>query len=128
MLWSWMYFATSSVLPVWPSSWGYWAFSCSLSATARLNRWGLSWISITPGSQYIISRSMLLMEMSPTPFRNSGSQKMPFTPVPCLSLRHQVSLYTCSYSACSSSTGRILESTLAVCSSSAARGSTLGSG
>ena len=28
--------------------------------------------------------------------RASGSQNTPLTPVPCLSLRHQVSLYTCS--------------------------------
>ena len=53
-------------------------------------------MSSTPGSQYSISRSMLRMAMSPSPSRSAGSQKIPFTPVPCLSLRHQVSLYTLS--------------------------------
>ena len=35
---------------------------------------------------------MLLMLISPSPPRAAGSQNTPFTPVPVLSLRHQVSL------------------------------------
>ena len=86
------YFATSSVLPVWPSSWGHLAFNWSLSSSLRLNRFADSCTSITPGSQYSIRMSMLWMVMSPRPLRFAGSQNTPFTPVPCLSLRHQVSL------------------------------------
>ena len=41
-------------------------------------------------------RFMGRMAISPTPPRCSESQNTPLTPVPCLSLRHQVSLYTCS--------------------------------
>ena len=92
MLSSWMYLEVVRLPPVCPSSWGHWAASWSLFASARLNRFGLSWMSVTPGSQYNIKRSMLLMAMSPTPPRSAGSQKTPLTPVPCLSLRHQVSL------------------------------------
>ena len=36
------------------------------------------------------------MAMSPTPLRAVESQKIPFTPVPCLSFRHQLSDHTCS--------------------------------
>ena len=39
---------------------------------------------------------MQRMAMSPTPLRAVESQKIPFTPVPCLSFRHQLSDHTCS--------------------------------
>ena len=89
---SWTYFATSRLWPVCPLSCGYWLSSWSLFARLRLNRFGLSCTSSTPGSQYSIRMLMLLMLISPSPPRAAGSQNTPFTPVPVLSLRHQVSL------------------------------------
>ena len=44
-----------------------------------------------PGCQYSISRFIDRMAISPIPPRAAGSQKIPLTPVPCLSLRHQLS-------------------------------------
>ena len=91
-----MYRAASMVPPVRPRSWGQRAASCSESSRLRLKKWGLSWMSMIPGSQYSISRFIERMAISPSPPRAAGSQKMPLTPVPCLSLRHQLSEYTCS--------------------------------
>ena len=80
------------LLPALPSSCGHLAVRRSLSASASEKKLAESWMSSTPGSQYSISTFTLRMLMSPRPPRSIGSQNTPFTPVPVLSLRHQVSL------------------------------------
>ena len=91
MLSSWMYRAASMVPPVRPFSWGQRWASWSESSRLRLKKWGLSWMSMTPGSQYSIRMFIERMAISPRPPWAEGSQKIPLTPVPCLSLRHQLS-------------------------------------
>ena len=93
---SWTYCFTLTVLPVWPFSCGQASTSRSVLSMDREKKLGLSWMSDTPGSQYRRRMSMHRMAMSPTPPRAVESQKIPLTPVPCLSLRHQLSDHTCS--------------------------------
>ena len=128
MLSSYWYRCAVSPCPRWFLANGHCSKITSLSTSSTWNTFRLACMSVMPGSQYRFSRSTSRRSMSPRPPSLAPFQNTPFTAVPCFSLYHQASLYTCSYSFWSSATGNMLESSLAVSASSRARGSTLGSG